>query len=157
MCDRLDHGESTDDIADYFMNSDAYASMLRIYRLHDDDADFVDSFIRRTYLTCMGRGVDESGLEYFGGMIRDGEMSPMELVNTLIASEEYTGRGYSTAHTVISIYILYTDSYPDMSVVNSYAEQIDSGTMTYEDLEVRLEGTIAYREMIRDYNLDEYI
>lgn len=157
LCDRLDHGENTDDIADYFMNSEAYASMLRGYRLHDNDADYVDSFIRRTYQTCMGRGVDESGLEFFGEQIRDGEMSPMELVNTLIASEEYTGRGYSTEHTVISIYILYTDTYPDINTVNAYAEQIDSGTMTYEDLEGRLEGTIAYREMIRDYNLDEYI
>ncbi len=157
ICDRLDHGENTDDVAPYFMNDDRFASMLRGYGLHDNDADYVDGFIRRTYLTCMGRGADESGLEFFGEQIRNGEMSPMELVNTLIASEEYTDKGYSTAHTVISIYILYTGTYPDMNIVNSYAEQIDSGTMTYEDLEERLEGTMAYREMIRDYNLDEYI
>ena len=157
LVERLDDGETVEDIADDLIDNDRYSEILSTFRLHDSNADRVNCIVRRVYDCILERPADEYGLVEFGNMIRDYEMTPDDLVDMLIDSAEYQNMERSTEYTLIRMYIFYYDRLPNMAMVRSYADKINSGEMTYRDLQEIWSGSIPYHNMIMDYNMEEYV
>ena len=157
LVERLDDGETVEDIADDLIDNDRYSEILSTFRLHDSNADRVNCIVRRVYDCILERPADEYGLVEFGNMIRDYEMTPDDLVDMLIDSAEYQNMERSTEYTLIRMYIFYNDRLPNMAMVRSYADKINSGEMTYRDIQEIWSGSIPYHNMIMDYNMEEYV
>lgn len=157
MALRLDSGESLEDVAGDLINSDKYFEVLESFGLRDDKADRLYSYVNRIYNHILERPADEIGATGFCDMIREGEITPDDLVNLLIDSEEHQGLGRSTEYTVIRLFMLYTNTFPELETVHWYAERIDSAEMSYRDLQETLSNTVAYHNIIMDYNIEEYI
>lgn len=157
MAQRLDNGESLEDVAEDLINSDKYFEVLDSFGLCDNKADRLYSYVNRIYNHILERPADEIGAVGFCDMIRDGEITTDDLVNMLIDSEEHRGLGRATEYTVIRLFMLYTNTFPELETAHWYAERINSGEMTYRDLQETLSDTVAYHNMIMDYNIEEYI
>ena len=154
---RLDKGETVREVAADLINSDRYSEVLSTFRLRDSNSDRVNCIVRRAYDCILERSADEYGLVEFGNMIRDREITPDDLVEMLLNSAEYQENNRSTEYTIIRLYVFYNNKLPDMQMVRRYAVAVDSGEMTFRDLQQLWSGSMTYHSLIMDYNMEEYI
>ena len=76
------------------------------------DAEPVKAFVERMYTVAMGRDADESGCDWWTGVLLEGKSDGAGLANGFLRGEEFTNMGYSDSEYVNVLYETFFDRVP---------------------------------------------
>jgi len=87
----------------------------------------VESFVKRLYELCLGRGPDPTGLQNWTNALRSGSMSGAQVAAGFFASAEYKNRGHSNEAFVDTLYAVLLDRRSDSSGRSTWLGHLQSG------------------------------
>ena len=105
-----------------------------------------EDFIRRLYVTCMGREADAGGLNHWLGLINSGRIQGIALAGAFVFSKEFTGKNYCNEHFVRQIYPALMGRDPDSGGLAYWVSVLDKGT-TREALLNQFASSAEYRNL----------
>ena len=115
----------------------------------------IRSFVRRLYRTCLGREADEDGLNYWAGLVKNGQKKGIRLAGDFVFSKEFTKKNYCNEHFVKQLYaaLMGRDPEKDTDGVNYWISVLDNGT-TRESLVNSFTSSAEYKNLCANAGFD---
>ena len=99
------------------------------------------AFVTRCYRVALQRDPDIDGLNSWCGFLLDGSMTPSQVADGFIFSEELLGQNQSSEEAVRTLYRLYLDRDADPDGLAFWLENLQSGAMTLSDISAGFAGS----------------
>ena len=87
-----------------------------------------EDFIRRLYITCMGREADEGGLNYWLDLINSERIKGITLAGKFVFSNEFTSKNYCNEHFMRQLYKALMGREADPGGLNYWVGLLENGT-----------------------------
>ncbi len=136
-CERLESGVSYGYIVNGFASSAEFQELCAGYgilpgsiasRENRDQNYKITAFVSRCYRLMMNREPDVGGLNDWCGHLIAGRQTGATLVDAFLTSEEFRGRGLSTADAVEILYRVMLDRPSDPSGKSDWVSYVEAGT-----------------------------
>ena len=132
----LDYGMSLDFVIFGFISSAEFESICQQYNVskgeisldqNRDQNSLITQFVNRCYRNALERKWDLSGLNDWAGKLLRKELTPRQVANSFVLSQEVADKGLSNGQFITLLYKVYMDRNPDEAGLSSWNEQMSNG------------------------------
>ena len=96
-------------------------------KLIDYQTIMVSNFVNRMYTVALGREAEPGGVDYWAAQLLAYEIDGAGIANGFILSPEFTGRGYSDAEFIQTLYQTFFDRSADTEGLNYWTKALNGG------------------------------
>ncbi|SCP97494.1 beta-N-acetylglucosaminidase domain-containing protein [Anaerobium acetethylicum] len=139
----LDNGVSRLFVFKGFVESPEYSAICSGYgiergEVHTDKAMDINPnltmYVNRLYAKALGREAEADGLNYYAEKILAGEVTPIQVAQNFIFSDEFRDKNLSDADYIKTLYRTFLGREFEQGGLDYYLEKIESGTSKEEIL-----------------------
>ena len=112
----------------------------------------VTQFVSRNYSIALGRKGDANGLNYWTGMILDKKLTPQQVADSFVFSQECINKDLSNSAFVKMLYNLYMDREADQSGLNYWLQKLSRDT-TRRTVAASFGNSKEFRNIVASYGL----
>ena len=127
------------------------AGMLKLTEDRDQNVN-VTRFVTRCYRFALLRGGDVSGLNYWTGKLLTKALTPQQVAESFIFSNECVKRGLNDREFLQMLYNLFMDRNADQSGMNYWLGKL-SGGMSRKTVAGSFANSNEFRELVKKYGL----
>ncbi len=131
--DCLENGADKNDIINGFINSPEFVLLCQSYGM-DSGVSFepVLDFVKRIYVTGLGRDYDPEGLAYWTTVLLSGNVTGSEVAHEYFFSDEFADQNVSEEEFINRLYLTFMDREGEEAGIAYWVEAIENGA-TYEE------------------------
>ena len=116
-------------------------------------SDAVEAFVKRLYRTCLGREADRGGLDYWCGMIRNGQKKGIRLAGEFVFSKEFSSKNYCDEHFVEQLYPALMGRKADSGGLAYWVGNLEKG-VTREAMVNDFTSSNEYKKLCSDAGIE---
>ncbi|WP_052447470.1 DUF4214 domain-containing protein [Clostridium polynesiense] len=156
----LSNGSSRDSILSTFVRSQEFGILCANYGIPSGSPIFdnvkknsnIANLVRRTYIHTLGRGADENGFNYWFNGIYNGHITPAQMIEEFIQSEEFVKGNVSANEYINIVYKTLYDRNADSEGMSYWVNSIMHGYSRHFIL-VNCINSQEFKDTIARYNI----
>lgn len=157
----MNQGLSREYVFQGFAHSQEYTNICNAYGIERgtaasaqarDKNPNLTAFVNRIYVKAMERSGEEGGLNHWCGVIQSGSMTPVQVAEFFMTSQEFRNKNLSNEEFIKVLYRTFMDREYDQAGMNYWMGELNRGC-SREDIMRRFAGCQEFRNIMASFGL----